>query len=161
MSVEFYPTRTEENLVPFLEYPGCGVSILKKGFAPMKLGFAFRSVDSSEALMSHLSDRLEKLGRFELNPMDVQVIISMVRHECSVEVTMTEGRRKYKANAVSDDFYRSAEMCVNKLQRQLSKERRRKHDINHRRPEQSTEGKLARLTPTLESDYKRDYKKTG
>ncbi len=127
----------------------------------MKVGFAFRSIDTSEALMTHLSDRLEKLGRFELNPMDVQVVISMVHHECSVEVTMTEGRRKYKANAVSDDFYRSAEMCVNKLQRQLSKERRRKHDINRRRPEKSAEGKLGLLTPALEIDFKRDYKKTG
>ncbi|CAN5485953.1 hypothetical protein BH10BDE1_BH10BDE1_25070 [soil metagenome] len=127
----------------------------------MKVGFAFRSVDSSEALMAHMSDRLEKLERFELNPMDVQVIVSKSHHDCSVDVTMTEGRRKYKAVAVSDDFYRSVEMCVNKLQRQLSKERRRKHDINHRRPDQTAEGKLARLTPSLESDYKRDYKKTG
>ncbi len=131
----------------------------------MKVGFAFRNVDSSDLLMSYMTERLEKLGRFELNPMDVQVVVSMVRHECSVEVTMTEGRRKYKANAVSDDFYRSVEMCVNKLQRQLSKERRRQHDMNQRRPELSVEGKLSRLTPQLESDFgrefKRDYKKTG
>lgn len=127
----------------------------------MKVGFAFRNVDSSDLLMDYMTERLEKLGRFELNPMDVHIVVSMVRHECSIEVTMTEGRRKYKANAVSDDFYRSAEMCVNKLQRQLSKERRRQHDINHRRPERSVEGKIARLTPELGVDYKRDYKKTG
>lgn len=127
----------------------------------MKVGFAFRNVDSSDLLMDYMSERLEKLGRFELNPMDVHVIVSMVRHECSIDVTMTEGRRKYKANAVSDDFYRSVEMCVNKLQRQLSKERRRQHDMNQRRPERSVEGKLSRLTPELASDYKRDYKKTG
>ena len=127
----------------------------------MKVGFAFRNVDSSDLLMDYMTERLEKLGRFELNPMDVHIVVSMVRHECSIEVTMTEGRRKYKANAVSDDFYRSAEMCVNKLQRQLSKERRRQHDINQRRPDQSVEGKLARLTPQLDSDYKKDYKKTG
>lgn len=127
----------------------------------MKVGFAFRNVDSSDLLMNYMSERLEKLGRFELNPMDVHVVVSMVRHECSIEVTMVEGRRKYKANAVSDDFYRTAEMCVNKLQRQLSKERRRTHDMNQRRPERSVEGKIARLTPQLESNFKRTYKKTG
>jgi ribosome-associated translation inhibitor RaiA len=74
---------------------------------------------------------------------------------------MLEGRRKYKANAVSDDFYRSVEMCVNKLQRQLSKDRRRQHDINQRRPEKSVEGKLSRLTPQLDVDFTREYKKTG
>ncbi|MDZ4082673.1 MAG: ribosome-associated translation inhibitor RaiA [Bdellovibrionales bacterium] len=127
----------------------------------MKVGFAFRNVDTSDLLMEYMTERLEKLQRFELNPMDVHVVVSMVRHECSVEVTMLEGRRKYKANAVSDDFYRSVEMCVNKLQRQLSKERRRQHDINQRRPEQSVEGKLSRLTPGLDVDFTREYKKTG
>jgi ribosomal subunit interface protein len=127
----------------------------------MKVGFAFRNVDSSDMLMEYMTERLEKLDRFELNPMDVYIVVSMVRHECSIEVTMTEGRRKYKAIASSNDFYRTAEMCVNKLQRQLSKDRRRKHDINQRRPEQTHEGKLARLTPRLELDLVRDYKKTG
>lgn len=131
----------------------------------MKVGFAFRNVDSSDMLMEYMTERLEKLGRFELNPMDVHIVVSKVTHECSIDVTMTEGRRKYKANAVTDDFYRAAEMCVNKLQRQLSKERRRTHDLNQRRPELSHEGKLARLTPGLSSDFKRDVgrtlKKTG
>jgi ribosomal subunit interface protein len=127
----------------------------------MKVGFAFRNVDTSDLLTEYMTERLEKLQRFELNPMDVHVVVSMVRHECSVEVTMLEGRRKYKANAVSDDFYRSVEMCVNKLQRQLSKDRRRQHDINQRRPEKSVEGKLSRLTPQLDVDFTREFKKTG
>lgn len=127
----------------------------------MKVGFAFRNIDSSDLLMDYMSERLERLERFELNPMDVHVVVSMVRHECSVEVTMTEGRRKYKAHAVSDDFYRSVDMCVNKLQRQLSKERRRQHDMNQRRPNQSQEGKMARLNDQLEVDYRRDYKKVS
>ncbi|MDX9731500.1 MAG: ribosome-associated translation inhibitor RaiA [Bdellovibrionales bacterium] len=127
----------------------------------MKVGFAFRNVDTSDILMNYMTERLDKLERFELNPMDVHVVVSMVRHECSIEVTLQEGRRKYKANAISDDFYRSAEMCVNKLQRQLSKERRRQHDLNHRRPERSVEGKISRLTPQLESDFTKEYKKAG
>jgi ribosomal subunit interface protein len=127
----------------------------------MKVDFAFRNVDSSDLLMNYMRERLEKLERFELNPMGVHVVVSMVRHECSVEVTMQEGRRKYKAISVSNDFYRSVEMCVNKLQRQLSKERRRQHDLNQRRPEKTVEGKLAQLTPGLEVDFTREYKKTG
>lgn len=127
----------------------------------MKVDFAFRNVDSSDLLMNYMRERLEKLERFELNPMGVHVVVSMVRHECSVEVTMQEGRRKYKANSVSNDFYRSVEMCVNKLQRQLSKERRRQHDLNQRRPEKTVEGKLAQLTPGLDVDFSKEYKKTG
>lgn len=127
----------------------------------MKVDFAFRNVDSSDLLMNYMRERLEKIERFEMNPMGVHVVVSMVRHECSVEVTLQEGRRKYKANSVSDDFYRSVEMCVNKLQRQLSKERRRQHDLNQRRPEKSAEGKLSQLNPQLEVDFAKEYKKVG
>lgn len=127
----------------------------------MKVDFAFKNVDSSDLLMNYMLERLDKLERFELNPMDVHVLVSMVRHECCVEVSMQEGRRKYKASSVSDDFYRSVEMCVNKLQRQLGKEKRRMHDLNHRKPDRSHEGKLSRLTPKLESDFKREYKKVS
>lgn len=121
----------------------------------MKVDFAFRNVDSSDLLMEYTADRLTKVARFEIDPMGVYVVVSMMRHECQVEVSVQEGRRKYKATAVSDDFYRSVEMVVNKLYRQLSKEKRRIHDLKHRRPEKSADGKLAVLTPRLESDYKK------
>ena len=121
----------------------------------MKVDFAFRNVDSADLLMEYAADRLRKIQRFEIDPMEAYIVVSMVRHECVVEVSVHEGRRKYKATAVSDDFYRSVEMVVNKLYRQLSKEKRRIHDLKHRRPEKSAEGKLALLTPRLESDYKK------
>lgn len=127
----------------------------------MKVEFVFRNVDSSDLLMNYMKDRFEKLERFEMNPMGVHVTVSMMRHECHIEVTIQEGRRKYKAISVSDDFYRSAEMCVNKLQRQLSKERRRQHDLKQRRPERSNEGKLAQLNPRMEFPYDQLYKKVG
>lgn len=115
----------------------------------MKVEFAFRNIESSDLLMQYADERLGKIERYELDPMDVHITVSMLRHECQIEMHVQEGRRKYKATAVSDDFYRSVEMAVNKLYRQLSKEKRRIHDLKHRRPEQTHEGKLARLSPSL------------
>lgn len=117
----------------------------------MKVDFTFKHVDSSEALMDYAADRLEKVAKFELKPMDVHFVISMQRHECIVEVTVLEGRRKFKAEAVSDDFYRSVEMVTNKLHRQLSKDKRRLKD--HKSPERSAYGKMARLNEQLEPDF--------
>ena len=73
----------------------------------MKVGFTFKHVDTSDALLEYASERCEKIEKFELNPMDVQFIISTLKHECIVEVHVEEGRRKFKASASSDDFYRS------------------------------------------------------
>jgi putative sigma-54 modulation protein len=128
----------------------------------MRLEFSFKHVDQSEALIQYASDRMEKLTRFELKPMDVHFTVSMESgHECKIEVFVLEGRRKFKAEAVSDDFYRSVEMCINKLSRQLSKDKARvKH---HKNAEKSNYGKIARLNDQLETDYtlERPLRKAG
>ena len=126
----------------------------------MKVDFTFKHVDTSESLMEYGRDRIEKITKFELNPMDVHFLVSMLKHECIVEVSVLEGRRKFKATASSDDFYRSVEMVVNKLTRQMSKDKRRiKH---HKNPERSTFGKIDRLTEALESDFSaRPLRKAG
>lgn len=119
----------------------------------MKLEYTFLHVDASEALVEHFESRFAKLLKFELKPMDVDVVFSMERHECIVDVHILEGRRKFKATGVSNDFYRSADMVVNKLLRQMSKERRRLRE--HKNVDASHEGKLNRLQPDLAPDYSR------
>ncbi len=110
----------------------------------MKVDFNFKHVDHSEALVEYASERTEKLTRFELKPMDVHFTVSIEsRHECKIEVNVLEGRRKFKAEATSDDFYRSVEMVINKLLRQLSKNKGR---VKHHKNEANTAyGKIARL----------------
>jgi putative sigma-54 modulation protein len=117
----------------------------------MKVDFTFKHVDSSEALMEYAHERLDKIEKFELKPMEVHFTISMLKHECIVEVGVIEGRRKFKAEGVSNDFYRSLEMCVNKLHRQLSKDKRRMK--GHKNPERSHYGQIAILNEQLEPDF--------
>lgn len=126
----------------------------------MKLDYTFLHVDSSEALVERFEARFAKLLKFELKPMDVQVVFSVERHECIVDVNILEGRRKFKAAGISNDFYRSVDMVVNKLLRQMSKERRKLRD--HKNVGASHEGKLNRLQSDLASDYSRaPLRKTG
>jgi putative sigma-54 modulation protein len=126
----------------------------------MKVDFTFKHVDVSDSLMEYARERLEKLVKFELKPMEVHFTVSMQKHECIIDVHVVEGRRKFKAEAVSDDFYRSVEMVINKLRRQLSKDKRRlKH---HKSPERSAEGELSRLNEQLEPPYLSDkFRKVG
>lgn len=127
----------------------------------MKVDFTFKHVDASDFLMEYARERIEKISKFELKPMDVQFVISILRHECIVEVSVTEGRRKFKATAASNDFYRSVEMVVNKLSRQMSKDKRRLKA--HKNPERSASGKLSRLNPQLETEFADEplYRKAG
>jgi ribosomal subunit interface protein len=126
----------------------------------MKVDFNFKHVDSSQSLMAYTEERLAKIEKFELKPMDVQVVYSMQKHECIVDVIVLEGRRKFKANSVAPDFYRAVDNMVNKLGRQLSKDKSRvKH---HKNIERSHYGQISLLTENLETDFARNPpRKTG
>ena len=98
----------------------------------MKVEFTFLHVDSSEALKTRAMEKLEKVDTFEHKPMDIQIIISQFRHDCLVEINVLEGRRKFQASGVSNDFYKSLDKAVEKLKKQLSKGKRRmKHHKHH------------------------------
>lgn len=111
----------------------------------MKLEYTFLHVDTSESLVDYFESKFEKLLKFEMKPMDVHVIFSGQRHECIVDVQIMEGRRKYKAQGISGEFGRSVDMVVNKLFRQMSKEKKKLKDHKHRFPGHNPE----------------DFKKTG
>ncbi len=98
----------------------------------MKVEFTFLHVDSSDALKTRAMDKLQKVDTFEHKPMDVHIIISQFRHDCLVEINVLEGRRKFQATGVSNDFYKSMDKAVDKLKKQLSKGKRRmKHHKHH------------------------------
>lgn len=117
----------------------------------MKVDFSFKHLDASQALMGYTEEKLGKIEKFELKPMEVHVIYSMQRHECMIEVVVLEGRRKFKATSVSHDFYKAVDNMINKLTRQMSKGKKKLK--YHKRPELSHFGKIAQLTPELEMDY--------
>lgn len=114
----------------------------------MKIDYSFKHLDASQALMGYTEERLAKIEKFEIKPMDVHVVYSMQRHECMIEVTVLEGRRKFKATSVSTDFYRAVDNMINKLTRQMAKDKTKLK--YHKRPELSHFGKISSLTPELE-----------
>jgi putative sigma-54 modulation protein len=129
-------------------------TLLLKGALAMKVDFTFLHVDSSDALMQYTEERLNKIEKFELKPMEVHVQFSMLKHECTVDVTIIEGRRKFKAHTTTEDFYKSVDSVSNKLSRQMSKDKRRLKQ--HKNPEASHYGQLARLNEELESDFSKE-----
>jgi putative sigma-54 modulation protein len=135
----------------WMTWAACRYPRRKEQGISMKVDFTFKHVDSSDALMEYALERCEKIEKFELNPMDVHFLVSMLKHDCTIEVHVEEGRRKFKASATSNDFYRSVEMVMNKLSRQMSKDKRRLKA--HKNPERSRYGKIARLNESLELDF--------
>ena len=120
----------------------------------MVVDFTFLHVDTSEALMEHMQQKLEKLLKFEMKPMETKVVFTMQKHDCIVDVNIVEGRKKFKAQASCEDFYRAADQVVNKLVRQLSKDKHRVKE--HRNVAASHYGKLAMMTDEMSVDFHRE-----
>lgn len=105
----------------------------------MKVDFTFRHFESSDTVTAYAQDRIEKISKFELKPMDIHFHFEMHKHECLVQVTVLEGRRKFQAHCVSNDFHRGIDNVVNKLSRQMSKDKRRVKNHHHRSAEATSE----------------------
>ena len=119
----------------------------------MKFGHSFKHHDVSEALIRYAEEKMKKLFRFEIKPGTAHFTYSSQRHHCLVEVNLTGGEHVFRAKAKEDDWHTSVDCVVERLEIQMKK---RKNVVKaHRYPQKSREGKLALVTPEMETDYSR------
>ncbi|MFN7728992.1 MAG: ribosome hibernation-promoting factor, HPF/YfiA family [Bdellovibrio sp.] len=126
----------------------------------MQFQYTFRHVDASEALKEYTQEQFEKVGRFLLKESRWQIFYSMNRHECQVEVVVNGPWGHFKSTSTSDDFYVAVDIAAEKLGKQFQKTKE-KHQ-HHKKPGRSREGRMDRLSPSLDYDNAPYFsKKTG
>lgn len=123
----------------------------------MKIEFTFLHVDSSEALKSHAAEKLGHLVNFENKPMDVHVLISHQRHECTVELNVLEGRRKFQATATSHDYYHAVDKAIEKLKKQLIKGKRKMKNHRHATRADNVYYLFQKQTRELEHEFETEF----
>lgn len=115
----------------------------------MKMTYNFKHIDSSEALVTHAREQLEKLERFELKPYNARFCFSQNKSRNQVDLELIGPRGKYTASAERGDFYHLVDQVIQKVERQLY--RRKEQARNHKRPDFSRQGKLANFSQHLEN----------
>lgn len=114
----------------------------------MKVSCQFKSLQWSDALVEYTEDKLQKVRKYELKPIQVHVTYSAERHRKSVEMHIVGRDVSISGRGYGENFLEAVDKVVGKLTRQLSK---RKQKIKaHRSFEQSRYGKLDRLNEQLE-----------
>ena len=91
-----------------------------------------KQIDLGDALRSHINERLlASVAKYFDNAIEAQVILSREAHlfrcECSVHIG---AGIKMQAEASSDQIYASVDAAVERLEKQLRREKRRRR--NHR-----------------------------
>ncbi|MCB0384834.1 MAG: ribosome-associated translation inhibitor RaiA [Bdellovibrionales bacterium] len=114
----------------------------------MKVSCQFKSLQWSDALVDYTEEKLQKVKKFELKPIQVHVTYSAERHRKSVEMHIVGRDVSISGRAYGESFNEAVDRVVGKLTRQLSKRKQKIKD--HKSIEQSRYGKLDRLNAQME-----------
>jgi putative sigma-54 modulation protein len=108
----------------------------------MKIDFKFRRVDRSIDLEKHAVHRLERLHKYEWQPLAVHVTFRQEGRECFTEILLTGPANTYKASASANSYLDCIDLVVAKLQKQLERKKDRVKD--HQVFENTHMGKIER-----------------
>jgi putative sigma-54 modulation protein len=114
----------------------------------MKCSFNFKHLDHSDALQEHAQQSLDKIARFLLKDGHAQVWFSKKKDDFIVEILISTADKQFRASSTGDDVYGTVEGTVEKLEKQILKNR--KILKNHKHFELSKEGRLSHLTPAFD-----------
>lgn len=109
----------------------------------MKVDFAFKRIDTSEALMQYALGKVDRLQKWELKPNQGHMTFSMQRHECIAELTIVGQETRFHASATAEDLYAAVDDVIEKIGHQMMKTKERIQ--HHKRPEFSSEYTLEHL----------------
>ena len=100
----------------------------------MKVTHTFRHMDGSCAIKEHMQQKLAGLSRYEDHELSIHAIYSVERFNRYVEVTAHGAGHTFVAHETAEDMYEAIDLVVDKLDRQLSKEKsKRKHHKGNQR----------------------------
>jgi putative sigma-54 modulation protein len=95
----------------------------------------FKHLAATDALKTHIEDKVEKLYKIVSYPMEIHVFLSVQKEVHSVEIKCHAEHKEMAALAKSKDLYESIDTVIHKLETQLKKERDKRK--GHNRPNAS------------------------
>jgi putative sigma-54 modulation protein len=113
----------------------------------MKFQIKFKSIDHSQSLCDYAADKMARLEKFEIKPVRINVTFSIVRFQKVVEVFIQGVQTSFRAKSRGEDFHEVLNMVMDKLERQMEREKSKVKD--HRKPERTH---MARLNRALEAE---------
>jgi putative sigma-54 modulation protein len=87
----------------------------------MRISVRGKNIEATPALIDYAEKKLGKLDKHFDKATDVQVVLSVIRDEHIVEVTMNLNGLILRGEESTGDMYASIDMVVDKLERQVKK----------------------------------------
>ena len=99
----------------------------------MKINVTGRDIHITEALQLYIENKFKKIEKHFENIIDIHVILTVEKIRMEAEATLKINKGNIFANSEKKDMYMAIDELVDKLDRQLKKQKEKK--ISHRRNE--------------------------
>lgn len=99
----------------------------------MKITITFRHLESTESIKNHIQEKLQKLEKYLIRPIEVHVILSIEKFRQQCEITLYARNLHVTAKEVSENLYTSIDEAMHKLERQVKKHKEiiKEHKHHH------------------------------
>ena len=98
----------------------------------MKVYFTCRNTRLTAALRVFTEEKLERLSRYLDEDSEVHVIMSVQKHHREAEMVISSLLRSFTGTAMTDDLFAAVGLVVDKLEKQLRRDKRRRADRRRR-----------------------------
>lgn len=95
----------------------------------------FRHVDASDAIKSYAEEKVSRIKKYLMDPIDVHIILSVEKIRHTAEVTIVTNGITINAEETTQDMYSAIDMVMDKIERQV---RRYKEKIKSKKVNSNT-----------------------
>jgi putative sigma-54 modulation protein len=93
--------------------------------SPMQVNITFRHLEPTEALKTHVKDKVAHIQRYIDRPTEAHAVLHVENLQHHAEIQMKAGSFSLRGRARSEDMYASIDAAADKIERQLKKHKER------------------------------------
>ncbi len=94
----------------------------------MNIEYVARNLELDTKIREFTADKLQKVGKFLDEPVDVRVTMEQEKHRCSADLHITHRFGLIQANEETDDIFDAINLAVDKAEKQARRSRKKFRD---------------------------------
>ena len=91
----------------------------------MNTSVRFKNLESSDALRSYVSEKLNRLDKYFNGPTEANVVLSIEKFRHSAEINITGDRLAINGKEETEEMYAAIDMVLDKLEVQIKKNKQK------------------------------------
>jgi len=106
----------------------------------MQTSVTFKNIDPSDHLRAYVSEKLNRFDKYFYNPGEANVVLSVEKFRHIAEVNIAGDRLTIIGKEETEDMHASIDMVLDKLEKQIKKNKQKRRDFRSGKAKTKTGG---------------------